>query len=219
MFFPLSGFRLITFDVPPGPITMDAIADIAAALLDHLGVPAAVVGGVSMGGYATFRFLARHAARLLGLLLSNTRAAADTEQARAARYEMMETARRYGAAEIAKAMLPRLLGETTRRESPALVERARQMIESASPEWIVHLLEALANRPDSTPLLPSISVPAVVLGGDEDLIVTAAETRSWAALIPTAQVTILPRCGHLPPLEQPAAFSAALRPLLRAAVR
>ncbi len=213
MFAPLPGFRLVTFDVPPGPVTMDLIADFAAGLLDRLGLERAVVGGVSMGGYAAFRFLARHPERLAGLVLSNTRPAPDTEAVRASRRDMMEVARRQGPAEVANRMIPRLLGETTRWEYPEAVARVRRMIEAQSAEAIVQLLEALANRPDSTPLLASIRVPTVVIAGEEDVIVSPEETRSWSAHIPGVQLHVIPRCGHLPPVERPDAFARAIERL------
>lgn len=210
MFSPLLGARLITFDAPAGPLTMDLLGDLAAALLDHLGLAQAVVGGVSMGGYAAFRFALRHPHRLLGLVLSNTRPAADTEETRRGRYEMIEAVRHDGPGEIARRMLPRLLGDTTRRENPAVVERVRRAIEAADPAGIAHLLEALATRPDSTPVPAGIAVPTLVLAGEEDVIATPAETVAWAAAIPGARFVVIPRCGHLPPLERPAEFEQAV---------
>jgi len=68
-----------------GPFTMERIADDGAALLDHLGIEKAVVGGCSMGGYAAFAFVRRHPQRLAGLVLQDTRAGADTAEARANR--------------------------------------------------------------------------------------------------------------------------------------
>jgi len=143
-------------------------------------------------------------------VLSNTRPAADTGDARRARYEMMEVARRDGPAEIARRMLPRLLGETTRRENPAVVDRVRQMIEASSPEAIVRMLEALATRPDSTPLLAAIAVPAVVIAGEEDVITPPAESSQWAAAIPGAVFRVIPRAGHLSRLEAPERFAQSL---------
>ena len=68
-----------------GPLTMERIADDGAALLDHLGIDEAVVGGCSMGGYAALAFVRRHPQRLLGLVLQDTRAGADTAEAKANR--------------------------------------------------------------------------------------------------------------------------------------
>jgi len=218
MFAPIDGVRLVTFDapgagespVPKAGITIDALADVAAALLDTLGLEKAVVGGVSMGGYAALRFAARYPQRLLGLVLANTRAAADTEEARKARYDMIEAARREGSAEIARRMLPRLLGETTRRENPPLVEQVRRLIETSPPAGIAALLQALAARPDSTPVLASIAAPTLVVAGEEDVITPLDETHRWAARIHGASMTVIPRAGHLACLEQPEQFRRAV---------
>lgn len=222
IFRPLPAARLITFDapgagespVPAGIVSIDALADAAAALLDHLGLARAVVGGVSMGGYAALRFVARRPERLLGLVLANTRAAADTEQAKQARYEMVDAVRREGSAEIARRMVPRLLGESTRRENPALVEKVTRWIEAQPADGIARLLEALATRADSTAVLASIGVPALVVAGEEDRIASPEETRGWAGQIAAARVEIIPRAGHLPCLEQPEAFETALSAFL-----
>src|SRR5262245_16594799 len=72
-------------DLTSGPLTMERIADDAAAVMDHLGLARAVIVGCSMGGYAAFAFARRHAARLRGLVLVDTKAAPDTDEGRAGR--------------------------------------------------------------------------------------------------------------------------------------
>lgn len=212
--------RLLTFDVPgvgesmPAPVTIDNIADIAAALLESEKIERAVVGGVSMGGYAAFSFARRHAEKLRGLILANTRAAADTEEAKKARREMAAVARDKGAAEIAQRMLPKLLGETTHQERPAVVDRVRDIVEGVAPDAIARLLDALANRADSTGLLPQIKVPTLVIAGEQDTIATPQESSQWASQIPNARFVSIPTAGHLPNLETPDAFDAAVREFL-----
>lgn len=212
--------RLLTFDVPgvgesmPLAVTIDDMADIAAALLDAEKIESAVVGGVSMGGYAAFSFARRHPSRLRGLILANTRAAADTEEAKQGRREMAAVAHTQGAAEIARRMLPKLLGETTHQERPGVVERVGAMIESVAPETIARLLDALANRSDSTDLLPGIAAPTLVIAGEQDTIATPAESREWAARIPHSRFVSIAGAGHLPNLETPDAFDAAVREFL-----
>lgn len=214
----LSGVaRLLTFDVPgvgdsaAASVTIDDIADIAAALLDAQKVERAVVGGVSMGGYAAFAFARRHPGRLRGLILANTRAVADTAEAKQGRRDMAAVAREQGAAEIASRMLPKLLGETTRRERPAVVDRVRAIAESVPGETIARLLDALANRADSTELLPRIQVPALVIAGEQDPIAPPQEASQWAARIPNARFVAISSAGHLPNLETPEAFNTAVR--------
>lgn len=213
--------RLVTFDVPgvgesmPALVTIDGIADFAAALLDSEKIEKAVIGGVSMGGYAAFAFARRHPDRMRGLILANTRAAADTEEAKKGRREMAAVAREHGAAEIARRMLPKLLGETTHQERPAVVDQVRGMVESVAPETIARLLDALANRADSTDLLEQIIVPTLVIAGEQDPIAPPKEASEWAARIPTAKFVEIAGAGHLPNLETPEAFDAAVREFLQ----
>jgi pimeloyl-ACP methyl ester carboxylesterase len=208
--------RLLTFDLPgvgnstPAPVTMEDIADLAAALLDALGIDRAVVGGVSMGGYAAFAFARRHAARLRALILANTRAVADTGEGKKGRREMAAVALDQGPAEIARRMLPRLLGETSHRERPAVVNQVRALAEAIPGQTMAWLLEALAGRPDSTDLLPRIQVPALVIAGEQDPIAPPEEASQWAARIPGARFVAIPRAGHLPNLETPATFNQAI---------
>lgn len=213
--------QLLTFDVPgaggsePGPTSMDDIADIAAAGLDSQNIEKAVIGGVSMGGYAAFSFARKHPARLRGLILANTRAAADTEQAKAGRRETAEAALREGSEEIARRMLPRLLSESTHANKPDVVKTVRTMAAATRPETIAALLRALGDRCDSSDLLSEIKVPALVIAGADDSIAPPDEAASWAEQIPDCRFVKIDHAGHLANLEQPEAFNAAVANFLR----
>lgn len=193
-----------------GPLTMDQHADDMAALLDHLGIEAATVCGVSMGGYVAFALWRRHRERVRALVLCDTRAAADTEAARRARAQLAIRVRREGTKAAVDAMLPNLISPTTRREHSEIEARLREIAESIEPETIVRALEGLAGRPDSTELLPTITVPALVLHGAEDATVPVDESRAMAERIPGAELRIIDGAGHLPMVEQPEAFDAEL---------
>jgi pimeloyl-ACP methyl ester carboxylesterase len=197
---------------PPGDglLTMERIADDAAALLDHLGLPRAVVAGCSMGGYAALAFARRHADRLRGLVLQDTRAGADGDEARAGRATLAETVRREGAGAAAEAFLPKLLGETTKREKPEVVARVKQAILGTSVQGIVDALAGLAARADSTPFLRQIAVPTLVVCGEEDAITPVAESEALQRGIAGSRLAVIPKAGHLSNLEQPAPFNEAL---------
>lgn len=213
--------RVLTFDVPgmgessDQSVSMDSIADLAVRLLDEQGIDKAVVGGVSMGGYAAFAFARRHPGRLLGLILANTKPDADTAEAKTGRKQMAEVAIELGASEIAARMLPKLLGPTSLSERPHTVDLIRSMIVSANPRSIASLLEALANRADSTDLLGEIRVPTLVVAGAEDAIIPAAGAEQWSKQIRDSTYVRIPRAGHLSNLEAPEVFNAALETFLR----
>ena len=197
-----------------GTLTMERIADDGAALLDHLGIEKAVVGGCSMGGYAAFAFVRRHPQRLTGLVLQDTRAGADTAEARASRATLASTVLVEGASAAEDAFLPKLVGETTRRERPDIVASLRERILATSPQGIANALSGLAARADSRETLPTIAVPTLVLVGAEDALTPPAEAATMAAAIPKARLDVIPGAGHLANLESPAAVNAALRAFL-----
>jgi pimeloyl-ACP methyl ester carboxylesterase len=203
--------RVVRFDArgfggsPPGDslLTMEKIADDGAGLLDHLGIGQAVVAGCSMGGYAAFAFARRHPERLKGLVLQDTRAGADSEEARRSRATLAEKVRKEGAVAAADAFLPKLLGATTHEERPQLVKQLRDRILATSPVGIANALHGLAARADSTETLREIRVPTLVLCGVEDTITPPAESEAMHAAIGGSRLAIVPRAGHLANLESP----------------
>jgi 3-oxoadipate enol-lactonase len=197
-----------------GPLTMERIADDGAALLDHLGIARAVVGGCSMGGYAAFAFVRRHPQRLAGLVLQDTRAGADSAEAQANRATLAARVLAEGAPAAVEAFLPKLVGETSHRERPALVAGLQERILASSPQGIANALHGLAARVDSRETLPTIGVPTLVLVGAEDVLTPPAEASTMSAAIPRARLDVIPRAGHLANLENPEAVNAALRAFL-----
>jgi len=217
--------RVVRFDdrgfggSPPGDglLTMERIADDAAALLDHLGIARAVVCGLSMGGYAAFAMVRRHPDRLRGLVLADTRAGADSPEARKNRALLAEKVLKAGAAAVADASLPKLLGETSHRERKELVARVREIILGNPPRGIADSLAGLAARADSTSTLREIRVPTLVVCGTEDVLTPPSEAEALKAGIAGARLELIPRAGHLASLESPEAFNAVLRDFLAAA--
>jgi pimeloyl-ACP methyl ester carboxylesterase len=195
-------------------LSIDGYADDVLALLTHLDVDRAAVAGVSMGGYVAFGLMRRAPSRVSALVLANTRATADTEDARAGRHRMIEMVRREGVAAVAAAMTPRLLGETTRASQPDLEDAVRRLIIVNSAEGVVAALQALATRPDATPLLASIACPTVIVAGEEDAIIRVDEARMMHEAIAGSTLVTLPRVGHLSNLEDPAGWSRAVESVL-----
>ena len=194
----------------PPAASMDDYAGDLIDLLDALHVDEAVVAGLSMGGYAALA-ICRHAARYVrGLVLADTRATADTPEGVEGRKRMLALVAAKGAAGVADEMLPKLLGETTRRERPGVADDVRRMILDNSSDAITGAVRAMMTRPDSTPLLSSIHCPALVVVGAEDAITPPSTAEDLQRRLPGAGLVVVPRAGHLSNIEQPEAFTAAL---------
>ena len=173
------------------PFTVDRYADDVAAVLDAAALDRAVVVGLSMGGYVAFALWRRHRQRVRALVLADTRAAADIPDARERRRELIELARTAGPAAVAERQVVGLLGKTTRERRPDIVATARAIMNRASVAGIVGGLEALMARPDSTPALPTISVPTLVVVGEEDAVAQPKEARAMHAAIPGSRLEVL----------------------------
>jgi pimeloyl-ACP methyl ester carboxylesterase len=189
------------------PYSMDQYADDLIGLLDVQHIDKAVVVGLSMGGYVAFACWRRHPSRVRGLVLANTRAGADGEEARQKRRSLMIVAREQGSSAIADSMITGMLGKTTRNRRPEITNDVHRMIASSPVEGVVGALQALMDRPDSTPTLATIDVPTLIVTGDEDAIIPVSESESMHAAIRGSTLEVIAGAGHLTNLERPAAFN------------
>ena len=189
------------------PFSMDQYADDLVGFMNTLHLDRAVVAGLSMGGYVAFAMWRRHPNRIRGLVLANTRAGADSEEARQKRRHLMTVAREEGSVAIADAMLTGMLGKTTRARRPDIVNEVHRMISSAPVDGVIGALQAMIDRPDSNETLETIDVPVLVVAGDEDAIIPIEEVRSMQAATRGSSLEVIAGAGHLSNLERPAAFN------------
>ena len=191
------------------------MAQEVARLLDHLGIQEPVfIGGLSMGGYVTFEFFRQFPERVRGLGFFSTRAAADTSEARGGRLQTVQKIKNEGLPAFADKVLTRLLGKTTLKHQPLLVRQVKEMILANHADGITDALRAMAERRDSTDLLPSIREPALVIAAEEDSFVPLEEAESFAKEIPVAEFHVIKQTGHLANLENPVPFQTLLENFL-----
>jgi 3-oxoadipate enol-lactonase len=196
-------------------VSMDRCADDLAALLDGLEIKEKVVlCGLSMGGYLAFAFWRRHAGRLSGLVLADTKAGADAPEKAQGRLKQADQTMADGPEVMWKAMKGGLFAPDAETKTPEVFASVRAMMLGSSREAIAAALRGMAERPDSTGDLPRVSVPALAIVGAEDSLTPPADSRAIAAGIPGAELAIIPNAGHLSPMENPHAFNAALASFL-----
>lgn len=214
----LSGWRVLVPDLSgfgaseptPEICRMTDMAADAAALLDHLGIGRAIVGGLSMGGYAALAFAEAFPDRLQGLVLANTRAGADSPEAREKRLATARDVLEKGSGILVDTTVPKLLGAATRERRPELVDQVGRWIAEALPAGVAAAQRGMAERPDRSGLLPRIAVPTLVVVGDEDELIPPEESRKTAEAIHGAELAVLQGAGHLSSLEDPQGFNRSL---------
>jgi pimeloyl-ACP methyl ester carboxylesterase len=197
-----------------GPATMEKHAADIVRVMDDAGAGRAPLIGVSIGGYALFEFWRRHRARVAGLGLCNTKAPADSAEARVGRLQAASDVLERGTEPFFETMIPRLLGKTTRETRPDLVEGALAMMRKMSPDDVAQVQRGMAERPDSVETLKTINVPTLLVTGDEDIMTGVNETELMRQHIPVSQLRVIPKAGHYSPWEQPGEAASLLRQFL-----
>jgi pimeloyl-ACP methyl ester carboxylesterase len=188
-------------DVPTGGYSMAAYADDLLALMDELGIAQTIVGGMSMGGYIAFELLRRAPDRVGGLILIDTKAAADDEEAKSKRRAMINQVRSEGSR--AAVQTEKMFTERTHQEDPDLIKFTRRMMSAMPTDGIVGALNAMIARPDSTAMLSEITVPTLVIVGSDDTLTPPDAARTMQAAIPDAQLTVIEGAAHGANLERP----------------
>jgi len=191
-----------------GLLAMEEIADDVAELIAGLDHQSADVVSLSMGGYAALALWERHPERIRSLVLMDTRSGADSEAGRAGRRETAERVAEEGSGFLTENLMKALLAPDA---GLAARIRLRSMIEGTAAETIVAHLEGMARRADRTDLLSSITVPTVVIVGEDDGLTPPDLAEHMANLIPAAELVVIPGAGHLTPIETPEAVNKALR--------
>jgi 3-oxoadipate enol-lactonase len=191
----------------PEVLTMEMIADDTAEIMNHLGIERAVIGGLSMGGYAALAFWRRHRKRVRGLVLADTRANADDDAGRLAREEFIAGALAHGTHWIAEQMMPKL----QRSEPlPRIDSALRGLVRQSRPEAAAAAQRGMALRADFFDALPEIDCPVLVMVGEQDTLTPPALSRAMAERIPGARLVEIADAGHVPNAEAPTEFNEAL---------
>lgn len=201
-------------EVGTGTATMAKHAEDLKHLLDAEKLSKAVFVGVSIGGYILFEFWRKHRSRVQALVLSNTRAEADTEQGRANRMKSIEDARLRGTAPFLDSQIQLLIGESTRRNRPEIAAQARKMMEKMTVNGLVAVQQGMAERPGSVANLREIDVDTLLIAGEEDMLTPLANAQLMQQHIRRARLSVIPKAGHYAAFESPNEFARVLRQFL-----
>ncbi len=202
-------------DVGDGQYSIEFFVDDLLGLMDHLVVETATVCGLSIGGYIALRAIERHPERFHGLVLCDTRSAPDSDEGRVKRAASLKSVKTNGVGPFADDFVKTVFAAPTFASHPETVQSIRAVIKGTSPLAIGGTLLALASRTDTTPSLSKISVPTLILCGEQDVLTPPRESESMHKNIAGSLFHTIPTAAHLSNLENPGVFNEKLIAFLK----
>ncbi|QQS41926.1 MAG: alpha/beta fold hydrolase [Acidobacteriota bacterium] len=217
------GYRVIVPDLTgfgrseEGPTTvgMEYMAREVSETVATLGIPKAVFCGLSMGGYVLFRLYDIFPLSFKALILCDTSASADSDEKRAARDQMIETVETEGSSVLVDSLLPKLVSGETLKNNGELMSRLGAIVREQSSDAICSALRGMAARPDSVPYLKDVSVPTLLVFGEEDSVTGLDAANELVEGIPDALLETIEGAGHYSNLEAPSEFDRHLITFLK----
>ncbi len=197
-------------------VSMDQYADDIVALLDHLKINRTVIGGISLGGYVALSIALRHAQRTAGLILANTRAAADSSDWASFRKALVRDIEQRGAVAVVENYGDKPFSSSCPAE---IKEEVRRMILRQPTTGLVSCTLGMAQRPDRSADLPRIKVPTLVISGTEDTYMPSAEAEAMHRAIAGSTFVNIPGGGHASNVDSSAAFNEAVEKFLEPLAR
>jgi 3-oxoadipate enol-lactonase len=198
--------------------TMEDMAQDISELLDTLKIERAIIGGLSMGGYITFNFLKKFPEKIAALVLCDTNSGSDSEETRESRFELIEQIETEGAQALTDEMLPKLICENTKQNKKELVAAIEEMFNKVNPQAAIAALRGMAESKDRTDLLNQISVPTLLIFGQEDKVTNLEMAKKMLDEIPNSKLVTIENAGHYSNLEQPEIFNKALIDFIKTVV-
>jgi len=191
-------------------VGMDIYADDIVALLDHLKIDKAVVGGMSMGGYVLLNLLERYPDRIAAPIFIVTKAGSDDEAGKARRTALAELCLAQGSLPVAEAFRNLLFAPETLADNAEMIDEVFSWMNATDPQGAAGGLFAMRDRKDCVPLLGGISQPSLVIGAEQDQAIPVENSRIIVEGLPEAELCILNGGGHMVNMEQPIGFNEAI---------
>ncbi len=191
--------------------TRSVATELRGILERHTRTRPVTMAGLSMGGYVALECFRMNTDLVRGLVLSNTRAEADSAEEKTKRKIFAEDALARGA----DAAIDRLYSNfVTEETEPETAIEIRNWIAEARPEAIAAALQTMANRADSSDLLPLITVPTLVISGEQDVMMRTTTMRQMARQIEDASFVEIAGAAHIPAATHPQEWAEALASFL-----
>lgn len=190
--------------------TFPMMSDEIKNKIQSLRISKVILCGISMGGYAALDFVGRYPEFVEGLVLANTQAGSDTDEAIEGRNKMIRQILNGSVEAFSHDFLDKIFSQDRALKFPSEIDFLKNLVQAQSPAAIINALIAMCARGDSTAKLAKISVPSLVITGTEDFLIPEARSAEIHKGIAGSQLEIMNDTGHLSVVEAPSAFAQLL---------
>lgn len=191
--------------------SMNDFAEKAFSAIYHLNLEKVVVVGLSMGGYVALALYRNHPDIFSGLVLADTRSTADSEEGRQRRFKLIDEIKADPSMNgLIQMHLEKFFTPETHQNMPELITLAESFMKEASSQGVIHALQAMAGRQDSTELLKKMDFPVLVIVGEKDSLTSVDDAQTMADQLQKGELAIIPNAAHLSNLERPEEFNKSL---------
>ncbi len=197
-----------------GFLSIDLFAKDLIAFIKKMELHQVFVCGISMGGYIALRAYEIAPTLFGGLILSDTHSKADDNVAKQKRFDSIQAVLTHGRRPFAIGFIENVFANPRAEDNAEAVEVIKSSIRRNSLNSICATLLALAARTDTSDVLPNISVPTLLIRGQQDKITADALMQEMQTKIPQSKFVKIAESGHLPNLEKPTLFNEALNSYL-----
>ena len=197
-----------------GQFTLEMFVDDLFAVMDGLKLKTAVITGFSMGGYITLRAMEKEPDRFRGLILCDTKAEADDDAGRLKRAGAIKSIDTDGVEQFVSSFVPMTFCDDAPQRIPDIYNNTLEQAKAAPPTGVKGCLLAMAARTDTTASLSNISIPTLLLVGEDDIITPPAVMQDMHKRINGSEMITVPGAAHMAPVEQPEIINQAIAEFL-----
>jgi 3-oxoadipate enol-lactonase len=194
-------------------LTIDSHVDDLFAIINKLRLNKPVLCGLSMGGYISLRALEREQKKFKAVILCDTRSFADDNPGKIKRAEQIKQIKSGQRKEFDDGFLNNTLSTKTlsgNEEKQKTVSFIREIMNMQKDTVVTGALLTMAARTDTTEYLENVTIPALVVVGEDDKLTPASPSRLMNAKIRNSELKIIPEAGHFPNLENTKIFNETI---------
>ena len=212
----------ITFDlrglgqavVGDGQYTIETFVDDIESLIEEMKLIKPALCGISMGGYISFRAIERMQDKFRAAIFCDTKPEADDNTAKIRRAEGIKKINTLGVQKFVEDFVPTCFAEESIKKMGKKYSSILERSKNFSPVGVKGCLLAMSGRTDSTQYLEEIKIPSLFVCGEADKFTPPEQMRKYADKVPNSKFVVVPKVGHMSPVENPEFVAEAIHNFL-----